>query len=377
MLLTRLQLRQFRNLDAVDWQPHARTNLLLGANAQGKTNAVEGIYLLATTKSLRGASDPEMIAHGQNQSRLAATLRREGSGSLRELELELRREGKRGLKLNGKAVRKSSQLFGQLIVVLFTPADLGLVQAGPAARRTWLDLLLSQAHPAYLEHAQAFHQALKQRNAALRSLAEEGRGSRALVEAFDEGLAAAGAELLGARLRAVRSLEPLAAKAQAQVAGRGEALGLSLRSSMLSLNPGEALPSVEDLRRLYLRRLAETAREESARGLTVAGPHRDDLELSLDGKLARAFASQGQQRTTALALKLAEVEYLRQALGEHPVLLLDDVLSELDGRRQAALLALLDERVQTFLTSTHAEALPFAPGQVLKVSEGRLLAQAG
>jgi len=375
MLLTRLQLRQFRNLDSVDWEPHARTNLLLGANAQGKTNVVEGLYLLATTKSLRGASDPDMIAHGQGQARLAASLRRESSGSLRELEMQLEREGKRGLKLNGKPVRRSSQLFGQLIVVLFTPADLGLVQAGPAARRTWLDLLLSQAHPAYLEHAQAFHQALKQRNAALRSLAE-GRGSRALVEAFDEGLAAAGAELLSARLRAVERLEPLAAKAQAQVAGHGEALTLRLQSSVLDQGLGEALPSVESLRQLYLRRLADTAREESARGITVAGPHRDDLELCLDGKLARSFASQGQQRTTALALKLAEVEYLRQALGEHPVLLLDDVLSELDGRRQAALLALLDERVQTFLTSTHAEALPFAPGQVLTVSEGRLQEQA-
>jgi DNA replication and repair protein RecF len=375
MLLNRLQLNQFRNLKAVDWQPHARTNLLLGANAQGKTNVVEGIYLLATTKSLRGASDPEMVAHGQSQARLAATLRREAAGSLRELEILLAREDKRGLKLNGKPVRKSSQLFGQLNVVLFTPADLGLVQAGPAARRTWLDLLLSQAHPAYLEHAQAFQQALKQRNAALRALAE-GRGTRALVEAFDEGLAASGAELLGWRLRAVRTLEPLAAKAQDQVSGGGEVLSLALRSSVLDLPREAALPSVEELRQRYLARLVETAREESARGITVAGPHRDDLELALDGKPARAFASQGQQRTTALALKLAEVEYLRQALGEHPVLLLDDVLSELDGRRQAALLALLDERVQTFLTSTHAEALPFAPGQVLQVADGRLLLQA-
>jgi DNA replication and repair protein RecF len=174
----------------------------------------------------------------------------------------------------------------------------------------------------------------------------------------------------------VRTLEPLAAKAQDQVSGGGEVLSLALRSSVLDLPREAALPSVEELRQRYLARLVETAREESARGITVAGPHRDDLELALDGKPARAFASQGQQRTTALALKLAEVEYLRQALGEHPVLLLDDVLSELDGRRQAALLALLDERVQTFLTSTHAEALPFAPGQVLQVADGRLLLQA-
>jgi DNA replication and repair protein RecF len=361
-----LQLTHFRNLSPLDWRPHPRVNLLLGDNAQGKTNVLEALFLLATTRSLRASQDAEMVGHGKPEALLRALVLRQATGAVRGLEMQLRREGKRTLRLNEKAVRRASEFFGQLSVVLFTPSDLGWVQAGPAVRRAWLDLLLCQASPLYLQNLQAYQHALRQRNAALKLLCE-GRSGRDMVEAFDTPLVESGAEVLRLRAEACAALEPMAARRHAAIA-KGEAL--ALHRVLTVPEPGEG--TSQAWQQSFAARLEATRREESSRGLTVVGPHRDDLRAHVEGREARAFASQGQQRTVALALKLAEVELLRARLGEDPVLLLDDVLSELDGQRQRALLGLLDTRVQTFLTGTHAEALPFEPGQVLKVRAGAL-----
>jgi DNA replication and repair protein RecF len=284
------------------------------------------------------------------------------------LEIHLKRGESRQVKLDGKALRPFSRIFGQLSVVLFVPEDLQLVKAGPAARRYYLDLEISQASPLYLAALQTYQRALKQRNAAIRMVAE-GRSTWEAVQAFDEAIVQSGAEIIQFRRQAVEELEPLAAAVQARVAGEGrEELGLAY---LCSLKESGSSQTLEDLRRAFAQALKERASEERARATTLSGPHRDDLEILLNGRPARLFASQGQQRTTALALKLAEVQFLSRRLKENPVLLLDDVLSELDLQRQAALLGLLDEHVQTFVSSTHAQGLAYQPGQVLQVENGR------
>jgi DNA replication and repair protein RecF len=285
----------------------------------------------------------------------------------RELEMRLRRDEPRQVKLNGKSLTPFSKIFGQLTVVLFVPEDLQLVKAGPAARRYYLDLEISQASPLYLEALQTYQRALKQRNAAIR-MALEGRSNWSAVEAFDAALVSSGSEIIRFRAEAVAELLPLAAAVQRRVAGNGsEELGLEYLCSVEGASKGSDPGQIQSLFQAQLR--SRTA-EEKGRGTTLTGPHRDDLGITLSGLPARLFASQGQQRTTALALKLAEVQFLSRRLNENPILLLDDVLSELDLERQSALLGLLDEHVQTFVTSTHADGLAYKPGQVLKVQAG-------
>lgn len=365
MILTSLNLFQYRNIPSFDWSPHPRANLILGSNAQGKTNLLEAIFLLGTTKSLRaGASSEEMIMEGKDRAGVKGKVARESPEVSRELEIWLKRDEARLLMLNGKKLAPLSKIFGQLPVVLFVPEDLQLVKAGPAARRYYLDLEISQASPKYLAALQTYQRALKQRNAAIRLVAE-GKAGWDAVEAFDPGLIESGAEIILFRQEAVAELEPLAAAVQARVAGREERLGLRYLSSV----KGEG--DLAALRSAFGEALRERAAEERGRATTLSGPHRDDLEILLEGRSAKLFASQGQQRTTALALKLAEVRFLSKRLQENPVLLLDDVLSELDLDRQGHLLGLLDEHVQTFVTSTHAEGLAYKPGQILEVRNGR------
>jgi DNA replication and repair protein RecF len=277
--------------------------------------------------------------------------------------------------LNFKKLSPLSRIFGQLPVVLFTPEDLELVKAGPTARRLYLDLEISQASQAYLQDLTRYQRSLKQRNSALKAYAE-GRGSLDNVHAFDEELIASGTAILGFRVAAVTELDLLAAQVQARLGGPDEKLELRYLSTVAPA-AGRLPSDPESIAHQFRLRLRERAREEQARGTTLSGPHRDDLELTLNGQKARLFASQGQQRSIALSLKLAEVQFLTRKLGESPVLLLDDVLSELDLQRQSQLLALLDQKVQTFVTSTHATPEAYQPDQVLTMDQGRLKVDRG
>ncbi len=371
VILQSLHLFQFRNLERVDWEPHPRANLILGSNAQGKTNLLEAIFFLGTTKTLRpGVGPDDLIQHEQLEAIVRGKVSHQGGQIMRDLEAQLRRGAPKKFLLNFKKLSPLSKIFGQLPVVLFTPDDLDLVKTGPAARRLYLDLEISQASAPYLADLTRYQRALKQRNGALK-LYSEGRAGLDTVHAFDDELVKSGTAVLRFRQEAVAELGPLVAQMQAQLAGKPEALGLRYVSSVAP--EGQALPKDEAaIAHQFQLRLRERAREEQARGSTLSGPHRDDLELLLDGRPARLFASQGQQRSIALSLKLAEVKFLTAKLGEAPVLLLDDVLSELDLDRQAHLLALLDDTVQTFVSSTHATELAYKPGQVLTVEQGRL-----
>ena len=375
MILRSLTLLQFRNIHHLDWEPHPRANLLVGANAQGKTNLLEALFFLGTSKPLRpGADTQDLLMQGKAEGLVRARIDREHPALTRDLEAHLRVGEPKRFLLNGKKLSPLSKLLGQLPVVLFTPDDLDLVKAGPAARRLYLDLEISQAAPQYLADLQRYQRALKQRNGALRLVAD-GQASWDAVEAFDEALIVPGSAIIHFRLEALAELAPLAAEAQARIAGaREERLHLGYLSTLAdSRDPKVSLPNdLDALQHQYRLRLRERAREERARSTTLVGPHRDDLNIELNGKRARLFASQGQQRSTALALKLAEVQFLSQRLQEPPILLLDDVLSELDLQRQAQLLGLLDEKVQTFVTSTHADGLAYKPGVVMQVENGIL-----
>lgn len=342
MHLSRLHLHNFRSYPALTAEFSPRYNLLVGPNGAGKTNVLEAVFLLATARSHRAGRDQELVRWGEDAFRVQADIVR--AHSTLRLDVMYERNRRKQLRLNGQPEAKISSLIGRFNVVLFAPEDLQLVKGAPALRRRFLDMELAQVSRAYFHHLQQYQRTLLQRNALLR----KGNAPAEVRAVFDEPLIEHGCELIRRRAEAVRALEPLAAAHHLKISGGEEQLALTYHCSLFE--PGTDPPA--DLADRFRTMLAERQLEEQARGTTVVGPHRDDLQVTINGHDARHFASQGQQRSAVLALKLAELGYITAHAGEPPVLLLDDVTSELDSDRRALLVQAIADDVQTFITTT-------------------------
>ncbi len=351
MRLARLAVRDFRNLAAVELEPSPRATILVGENGQGKTNLLEAIFFLATLKPLRGVRLQELVRFGADRADVAGDF--EGPGGLRRAAVTIQAGG-RAASLDGKPQDRLDAYFEGLAAVCFSPDDLLLVKGGPDLRRRFLDRAAFNRWPALLAEAREYVRALRARNAAL-------RGAPAEVEAsFREPLVRAGARLLRRRRDLVAELAPRVRAAFAEISGPGAAeaqLAYRPASGMTVEGPEDALAA--RLGELLAHRL-ERDREK---GYTSAGPHMDELVLALSGRGVRTFGSQGQQRALVLALKIAEIENLRAEQGRPPLLLLDDVSSELDPAKNRYLLAYLSTLpAQAFLTSTDRRLLAPAAG---------------
>ena len=341
MRLKRLSLRNHRNYPELDLSPGPNVNVFIGANGQGKTNLLEAVAMLALSSSPRARRESELIGPIAPGSRVEAEV--ESSGLTRELAIALHVEGervRRVIEVDG-ARRRAFDLPGTFRVTLFWPDDLGLVKAGPELRRRFLNQMLVQVEPGYARALAGLRRVLEQRNSLLKRIAA-GEGGEDTLDAWDEELVRVGSEIVDARAKAVALLEPVAAACHRQIAA-GEALEIRY------LGPAENLAEA----------VHNSRAEDLRRGTTSVGPHRDDLLVLLDGQEARSFGSQGQQRTAVVSLKLAEAALVEGRTGERPVLLLDDVLSELDGERRAALLNQVAGGGQVVITSV--EAGPFPP----------------
>ena len=316
-------------------------NVFIGANGQGKTNLLEAVAMLALSSSPRARREVELIGPVAAASRIEAEV--EAGGVTIELSIGLNVEGERArrvIEVDG-ARRRAFDLPGHFRVTLFWPDDLGLVKAGPELRRRFLNQMLVQVEPGYARALAGLRRVLEQRNSLLKRMAAGDEGSDVL-EAWNHEFVQIGSQIAAARAAAVKELEPDAARSHAEIAA-GEHL------EVLYEGPPD------DLAEAVHNSLAEDLR----RGSTSIGPHRDDIRVLLDGKEARAYGSQGQQRTAVVSLKLAEAALVARRTGERPVLLLDDVLSELDGERRAALLRQVAGQGQVIITSV--EAGPFPP----------------
>ena len=344
MYFTSLRVQNFRNYQALDITPHKGTTVLYGANGSGKTNLLEAMHLLSVGRSHRTAVDREMIAEGESVAFIhGITQRLDGKHELEVRLYPLIKPQKRVL-LYGKPAQRISDMMGHATTVMFGPEDLRIVRDGPAARRRFIDMQLSQIRPSYLKALKRYLTALESRNALLKAQrcgpAEE---LDAQLDVWDEQLAAAAVYVVEPRRW---FLEELAVNAAAQYAAIAE-------------NPGETfemryvgpLATTETPYRQMLAGLKRTRGEDKMRMYTNYGPHRDDLALLLCGKELRAFGSQGQLRTAVLSMKLGEIQLIENEMGETPTLLLDDVFSELDARRRNALLQSA-RGVQTILTCT-------------------------
>lgn len=333
-------LEGFRNYASLHVDLAPGFNVIAGPNAQGKTNFLEALYLLATTRLLRGQRDQEAIMEGRNRAVAMAEMHEGGT----RLAVILERGIRKRVTLNGLGLPRAADLIGRLPCVCVSAADMAIVRGEPTDRRLFLDLEISSLSPGYLRHLSLYKRALEQRNALLRDARERSLPA-ALFEPWEEQIAEHGAALRTRRREFIARLSPTSAAVHAQM-GHGERVAVAYAQR-------DEAGDYEQMR----DGLALARQNDVMRGGTSLGPHRDDLTIEVDGREARLFGSQGQQRTSVISIKLACLEIAREELGVPPLLLLDDILSDLDGRRRALLVDVVLERAgQAVLTCTEAEA---------------------
>jgi DNA replication and repair protein RecF len=386
MFLRSLHLRQFRNYGSQQVEFGAPKTILVGDNAQGKSNLLEAVELLSTLRSHRTSRDREFIQDGTDTAQVSALLERE-IGSV-DLSMILRQTGRRTVALNGQSQRRQLDFLGTLNTVQFSSLDLDLVRGSPDYRRHWLDGLLIQLEPVYAALLQQYNQILRQRNALLKEQLKEQRETQnsklntqnsnetapAHLSLWDAQLAVAGTRVIRRRSRAIHRIAPIAQAWHRTISGSTEELTVRY------------LPNVEiekddpeTVRATFLAKIQEKATIEQYQGSTLVGPHRDEVEFTINQTSARQYGSQGQQRTLVLALKLAELKLIEEVIGEPPLLLLDDVLAELDLNRQNQLLDAIQDRFQTLITTTHLgsfDAQWLRSSQIFSVKAGQLFGSA-
>ena len=377
-MLLALELEDHRNITAARMEPSPGLNVICGNNGQGKTNLLEAVWLLTGGKSFRGAKDAELVRRGEEFSVLEALI--ESREQQRRLRFTVGVPGSerpgRCVRINGVDRGRASAAAGEFTAVVFAPEHLSLVKGSPAGRRRFLDAALCQLYPGYLGILRRYTRLLAQKNALLKHW-QTTPGREQLLEVYDEQLAVCGAEGSGRRAGYLAALAPIAAKNYEEISHGSETL-------MIQYQPcpdpatGRAWPlsglagNQERYGAEKLRAVIGAMRGAELRaGCCLAGPHREDILVELSGQDARAYASQGQQRSAVLSLKLAEAAMAAQVTGEHPVLLLDDVLSELDATRQEYLLTRM-EGIQSFVTACDPAAFLHTDGVVYTMQAGEL-----
>ncbi len=356
MRVTSLELANYRNYESLNLAPGPGLNVFVGENAQGKSNLLEAFYILATTKSARASRDSEVVQFDAPMARLFARVERTVNIDI-TYELLFSTSEKKVAKINSVKHTRLSEVIGQVNAALFHSLDLEIVRGEPAVRRRFLDLEIAQTSPRYVNALAAFRKSLEQRNSLLRAMRERqaGPGSREVLSAWDEQIALHGSLLIERRVAFIERLSIIARQMHETLSEGRDVLNLIYEPSFV-LGGARLAPEIKEV---FLNNLADLQREEIFRGKTLIGPQRDDIELRVNDQDSRLYGSQGQQRTIALSLKLAERSLIEELVGEPPILLLDDVLSDLDDLRRRKLFDLISEsKSQTFLTCTTLRPIP-------------------
>jgi len=378
MYLKQLHLQQFRNYRQQQVEFVAPKTILVGNNAQGKTNLLEAVALLSTLRSNRASSDRDLIYNDADTAQITGTVDRIAGTS--ELSIFLRSSGRRTVTLNSEPCRRQLDFLGTLNLVQFSSLDLDLVRGAPENRRRWLDGLLIQLEPVYAYIWRQYNQVLRQRNALLRQIKKAAARGKAIappgtLAVLDVQLATLGVRVVRRRWRALRRLVPLAQHWHSEISGRAERLQIDYTPNLQGADEETIDRDPEAMRQGFLAQIQLKAEIERYQGTSLVGPHRDEVMLTIDNTPVRQYGSQGQQRTLVLALKLSELELIEDVVGEPPLLLLDDVLAELDPDRQNQLLAAIEDRFQTLVTATHLGAFDDRwrrSSQILQVNAGAI-----
>lgn len=357
MILKSLELNNFRNYETLKLNFDAGTNILYGDNAQGKTNILESVYVSGTTKSHKGSKDRDMIRFGCEESHIRTVVEKNGLDY--QIDMHLKKNKSKGIAVNRVPIKRAAELFGILNLVFFSPEDLNIIKNGPSERRRFLDLELCQLDSVYLLHLSGYNKILNQRNRLLKDIPFH-RELLDTLDVWDVQLANYGCKIIEARKDFVSKLNQIVYDIHRKLSGGREEL-------LLSYEPDTEAAEFEE-------RLKNVRERDLKFGQTTAGPHRDDLSFFIGDIDIRKFGSQGQQRTSALSLKLSEIQLVKHSIHETPILLLDDVLSELDSNRQNFLLNSIHD-IQTIITCTGLDEFVknrFQINKVFKVVEGHV-----
>lgn len=350
MKLTNLQLQNFRNYESVQLEFTDGVHVFIGENAQGKTNLMESIYALAMTKSHRTTNDKELIGWNKEFATIKGTV--EKTATKTNLELQFSKKGKIA-KVNYLEQKRLSSYLGNLNVILFAPENLTLVKGSPQNRRKFVDMELGQMSSLYLYDLVEYNRVLKQRNTYLKQLAIKKKQPDEYLEVLSEMLSELASKIVFHRLDFMKQLEALAIPIHDQLSLGREKFSVSYQATI----PLEDGLTPSQMKEIYIDQFKKNQTREADQATTLIGPHRDDLIFYLNEVPVQTYGSQGQQRSTVLSLKLAEIELMKLSTGEYPLLLLDDVLSELDDDRQTHLIKAIENKVQTFITTTSLDGI--------------------
>ncbi|MEF3305290.1 DNA replication/repair protein RecF [Paenibacillus sp. GYB003] len=369
MYLKKLALRDYRNYESVELATEGAVNIFIGPNAQGKTNLLEAIFVLALTKSHRTHHDKELIRFGAERTTLHGEFDKKYGPCT--LDLTFSNQGKKAI-INGLEQKKLSNFIGALNVVMFAPEDLSIVKGSPGVRRRFLDMEIGQVLPSYIYDLSQYQKVLAQRNNLLKQSFGASPANGTLLEVWNEQLVRLSIKIMKKRQNFIHKLQIWAESIHRGITNGSETLAIEYKPSFAYDDSVEESVLFEQ----FMIKLSQAKDQEIRRSTTLYGPHRDDLAFYINGKDVQTFGSQGQQRTTALSLKLAEIEFIQEEVGEYPLLLLDDVLSELDTYRQTQLLETFQTKVQTFITTTGVESLQMnrlENASIFHVRNGRLV----
>ena len=358
MILKSLELKDFRNYESLNIGFVPGNNIIFGENAQGKTNLLEACFLCASARSPRGSRDNELIRFGASESHIKAVISKEDSDE--RIDIHLKKGAKKGIALNQIPLKKASDLFGICNIILFSPEDLEIIKKGPDMRRRFMDIELCRLDRIYLNDLLSYRKILEQRNALLKKMLEDPRSENAdTLDTWDLQLVSFGEKIIKRRREFIKNIAPTVSEIHKKISGEREEPEVIYRPDVSEKDLSE---------RLFM------ARDRDKRmAITSVGPHRDDIEFLIEKKDIRTFGSEGQKRTAALSLKLSEIETVRTLIKEEPVLLLDDVLSELDRNRQNLLLSSISN-VQTIITCTGLDDFVnerFHTDRIIKVVAGK------
>ncbi len=363
MFVKRLALTNFRNYSTLDAEFSPGVNVFYGDNGQGKTNIIESIFYCAIGRSFRYSKDNDLIRAGADDFHISADL---GDDITENITLLYKETGEKAARVNGLYLRKLGHLMGSLLSVIFSPEDLDIVNEGPSVRRKMLDIVISQLHPSHYFDLQQYNKVLAQKNFLLRDYGRSGDSADALLDVYNEQLASFGASIAEKRGRFCAELEKLAAEKNGLISG-GEQLTLkyipNFRAAAVDAPAAEETAEIDPtdvqnkIKTEFLELLNTRKNREIERQHSLYGPQNDDVQIELNGMELRRFGSQGQKRTAVLSIKLAQILLLYRKTGRRPVLLLDDVFSELDEKRSGLLLSSIDG-YQTFITTAGLGELP-------------------
>ncbi len=354
MKLKKLRVKDFRNLEQVEFNPCDGINVIYGQNAQGKTNLIEAVWLFTGAKSFRGAKDIELKGFNKETTILEAEFENEGTLKDAKIIIEKRRKAF----LNGKPLSAASALAGNFYAIVFSPVDLGLVRDGPKERRRFLDTAIGQIYPKYISNLKAYTRAVTQRNTVLKEANKTGNINNSILSAFEAEICENGKKIIEYRIKYLKRITPFLTEIYSGLTGKNESLEINYVNTL-----GD---------REFAQFLVDSRKNDMLSGITSAGPHRDDIEFSINGVNARSFGSQGQMRSIALCLKLAEAQVIKDITGEFPIALLDDVMSELDPSRQEYILNHISGW-QVIITCCEPDVINrLKKGKCIKVEKGRL-----